>query len=169
MRAVTRQKPWVLWVAAIAMVVGATTPAMGEPSQEEVFKSIQHSVGDSDPISGKTIIGAVAVIVGLVLVGVVVTRRQERQEVVNGGWGSAGAPKTLPGASRGTPGVVNNPAKLVRELMKEAGLTRAQVRQLESLNDRLSADDRAVKNLATLLLCPSLIAAARPEQIVRGA
>jgi hypothetical protein len=63
---------------------------------------------------------------------------------------------------------MNHPGKLVRELMKEAGLTRAQVRQLEALNDRLAADDRSVQHLATLLLCPSLIAAARPPQIVRG-
>ncbi len=156
------------WIGLIGMM--AAVPARGEPTQQQVFQSIQQSVNGDPSIGGKTIAGCVAVVVGFVIVGFVVTKRQERDEVINGGWGSAGTSSSVPaGAKRGTPGVVNNPTKLVRELMKEAGLTRAQVRQLESLNERLADDDRAVKHLATLLLCPSLIAAARPEQILRAA
>ena len=127
---------------AIAALLGfGVAPARAEPSTNDALKSIRdHVSGGDSTISTNGMIGIGAVIAGFAIVGFVVTKRQERDEVVNGGWGSAGAPQTLPGAKRGTPGVVNNPGKLVRELMKEAGLTRAQVKQLEMLNDRLAAD-----------------------------
>ena len=155
-----------LWVAVVLAL--AASAARAEPTQADVFKSIQNSVNGHDSVSMTGVVGTLAVVAGIVIVAVVVTQRQNRRAVVNGGWGSASS-STVISSGRATPGVVNNPDKLVRELMKEAGLTRAQVRQLESLNDRLAADDRAVQHLATLLLCPSLIAAARPGQVVRAA
>ena len=156
-------------VVVLTVLAAAAAPARADPSQADVFRSIQSSVGNQDPISGRAVGAAVAIVGGIAIVAVVYTQRQNRREFVNGGWGSAtsggGGGR---GRGRRPTDPMNNPGKLVRELMKEAGLTRAQVRQLEALNDRLAADDRSVQHLATLLLCPSLIAAAKPPQIVRG-
>ena len=157
---------WVGLVVAVATWAGSTTPARADPSQEDVFRSIQSSVGHSDSVSGKAMVGTLAVVAAVVIVAVIVTQRQSRRELAAGGWGSASSAGE--GRSAGAPSI-NNHGKLVRELMREAGLTRAQVRQLEAVNDRLADSDRDVQHLATLLLCPSLIAAARPESIVQAA
>lgn len=147
-------------------VPAATPPGTGQQHvvQQDLVNSFRDGMrGHDSTVSGKTLAAGGVTVVALILVAVVISQRQERSEVEHGGWGSAGVPK----GRRGNTAIVNNPQKLVKELMKEAGLTRAQVRQLESLNHRLAQDDRDVKHLATLLLCPSLIASARPEQIVR--
>ncbi len=158
---------------AAVWAASAGTPAVrAEPTQQDVFRSIQTSVGNQDSVSGKGLAASLAVVGGIVIVAVVATRRGDRRDLARGGWASA----TSGGSSTGSPppagarpsgGPANSPAKLVRELMREAGLTRAQVRQLEALNDRLADDGRAVQNLATLLLCPSLITAARADDTTR--
>jgi hypothetical protein len=163
-----RRTTLVLWIMLVGLA--ATVPARADqPTQQDVFKSIQDNVNGADAISTKTLVGCGAVVVGLTIIFTKRQEREERTDVINGGWGSAGLPRTVPAGVGRKSGVVNSPSKLVRELMKEAGLTRAQVRQLESLNERLAADDRSVQHLATLLLCPSLISSAKPEQILRAA
>ncbi len=161
-----RRIGWVgLFVAAVLAGAGV---ARADPSQEDVFRSIQSSVGHEDSISGRGMAITAAVVGGVVAVAVVMTVRQNRREMAGGGWGSASSGPAYK-AGRGAATPASHSGKLVRELMKEAGLTRAQVRQLEAVNARLADDDRAVQHLATLLLCPSLITAARPEAIVQGA
>ena len=140
-----------LWVAVV--VLGVTPAAWANPTQEDVFKSISSNVDHSGSINGTAVIAVAAAAVGVVLVAVVVNARQSRQAA--GGWSTGGT------AAGRAAGPVNHSGKLLRELMKETGLTRAQVRQLEAANDRLAADDRGVDHLVTLLLCPSLLAASR--------
>ena len=152
-------------LAVLALTLSATV-ARATPTQAEVFRGIQDGVGQHDSISTKGMVATGAVVGGIVIVALTVNHRRHQQELAAGGWGSATSDPTPSGRRRGAAN--NHPGKLVRELMKEAGLTRAQVRQLEALNERLAADDRDVRHLATLLLCPSLIASARPEPIVRA-
>ena len=165
-----RCRRWLgLIAAAVVFLAWNATAARADPSQADVFRSIQSSVGNRDSVSGTSVVATLAVVGAVVIVAVVWTHRQNRRAFVNGGWGSAtsGAIGGGGGRSRQASDPTNNPKKLIKELMNEAGLTRAQVRQLEALNDRLAADDRSVQHLATLLLCPSLIASARPPTIVR--
>ncbi len=65
------------------------------------------------------------------------------------------------------PKVTNHQGKLLRELMKSAGLKRSQIRQLKALSADLAAKNQPVQNLATLLLCPSLIKKARDRDARR--
>ena len=139
-----------LAVAIVSVLVSAGVARAAPPTQEDVFRSISSNVDHHESISGTTMAGIGAAVVAVVCVAVVVNARQNRRE-------SAGYAAPLPRAAVG-PG--NHPAKLVRELMRETGLTKAQMRQLEAANDRLADDDRSVEHLATLLLCPSLLSSA---------
>jgi hypothetical protein len=78
-----------LAIMAVLVVLAAVTPARADPSQADVFRSIQSSVGSQEPISGRAVGAAVAVVGGIAIVAVVYTQRQNRREFVNGGWGSA--------------------------------------------------------------------------------
>ena len=146
-----------------AVVIGlclAGRAAAAPPTQEDALKSISRSVDSGDSVSGRAMVGITAAAVGVVLLAVVVNARQNRRD--QQGWSTAG------GGSAGTALAVrpaaapaSHPGKLVRELMRETGLTKAQLRQLEAANDRLAEDGRAVEHLATLLLCPSLLTASK--------
>jgi hypothetical protein len=116
-------------------------PAQATPTQEDVFKSIQTNV--NDPVDGEKVLAFFAVLVGAAILIAVFNRRQK----------IVADPRPL-----------NHQGKLVRELMKSAGLKTAQIRQLKALRDELAEQDQPVENLVTLLLCPSLIKKARDSQ-----
>jgi hypothetical protein len=144
-------------VAMALLAACGARPARAEaapppPWPADVARSIQNGMGSNDSVSGKTMAAVAAGAVGVVLLAVVVNARQNRQSA--GGWTPTRAAR-----SAGSP--PKHSGKLVKELMRETGLTRGQVRQLEAANARLADEDRGVEHLATLLLCPSLLAAAR--------
>lgn len=121
---------------AAAFLASATSAAAGAPTQAEVFRSISSNV--DHPVDGTKVLAGMAAVAGAVVLGVVISRwRQYRA--------------TVKVRSR------NQPAVLLRELARTVGLRRDQVKQLRVLNARLEAEGRGVQNLATLLLCPSLL------------
>ena len=144
-------------VMLTVLLLTASAVRADPPTMEDVRRSISSNVDHSDSISGKAMGGIAAAAVGVVLVAVVVNHRQSRR--TPGGW-STGGGGGGPAAPR-VAGPMNHPGKLVRELMRETGLTKGQLRQLAAANDRLADDDRAVEHLATLLLCPSLLTASK--------
>jgi hypothetical protein len=115
--------------------------ARATPTQEEVFKSIQSN--ENDTIDGRKLLAVLAGGAGLVIIIVLINNRQQRREL----------PRTL-----------NHQGKLLRELMKTAGLKNAQIRQLKMLSEELANKDQPVDHLVTLLLCPSLIKKARDRK-----
>src|SRR5206468_5769422 len=80
-------------------------PASANPTQEEVFKSINENVGQT--VDGTKVLAIVAAIAGLVIILVLFNRRQTREAV---------------------PTALNHQGKLLRELMKNAGLNPAEAR-----------------------------------------
>ncbi len=112
--------------------------AHANPTQEEVFKSISSNVDDK--LDGRKVLGVVAAATGGIILLVLLNNRQQRVDV---------------------PKVTNHQGKLMRELMKTAGLKASQIRQLKALSADLAEKNQSVENLVTLLLCPSLIKKAR--------
>ncbi|WP_428937427.1 hypothetical protein [Fontivita pretiosa] len=111
------------------------------PTQEEIFRSINKSVGETvDP--GK-FLAALFVIAGLIVVVALISQRRKR--VI-------------------TPRVLNHPGKLLKEVSRRVGLKPAELRNLRALAEA----DEQVSDPLTLLLCPSLLEAAvkRNAQVV---
>jgi hypothetical protein len=122
-------------------ILTSALPANATPTQEDVFKSISSNVDQS--VDGRKMLGFLAAIVGLGILAVVINSWQQRPVRAK---------------------VTNHQGKLMRELMKSAGLKSSQIRQLKALSADLAARGQPVENLATLLLCPSLIKKAREPQ-----
>jgi hypothetical protein len=125
-------------------ILASALTAHAAPTQEDVFKSISGNMDDK--IDGQKVLGVCAAAAGLIILLVLINKRQQREDL---------------------PTVTNHQGKLIRELMKTAGLKSAQIRQLKAINADLAAKGVPVKNLATLLLCPSLIKRAREPQTRR--
>lgn len=108
------------------------------PTQEDVFKSINESVGQS--VDGTKVLAMLAAAVGIVIVLVLFNRRQVREA---------------------TPRALNHQGKLMREMAKTAGLKPAEARQLKVLAEALAAAGEPLQSPITLMLCPSLMKRAR--------
>lgn len=55
-------------------------------------------------------------------------------------------------------GVLNHPGRLTRELMRQASISSAELKQLRMLSESVEAQTGETPDPLTLLLCPSLIA-----------
>lgn len=121
-------------------ILTSAFPAQANPTLEDVFKNTQSNMDDQ--IDGRKMLAFFAAAAGVVIMVVLINNRQQRVE---------------------RPKVLNHQSKLLRELMKTAGLKSAQVRQLKMLSADLRERGQPVDNLVTLLLCPSLIKKAREE------
>jgi hypothetical protein len=130
---------WALILTSSFIIHHSSLPAQATPTQEDVFKSIQSNV-HSDPVDGTKVLGFLFAFAGVVVLIVAINKYQKPSETV----------KTL-----------NHQGKLIRELMKNAGLKSSQIRQLKALRDDLETRGKPVEHLVTLLLCPSLIKTAR--------
>jgi hypothetical protein len=130
-----------IWVSLFA------SPAMAKPTQQDVFKSIQDNVGQTDDSSMRAlpwVCGGIAVIILLA----VVAKRQKNQAV----------PKTL-----------NNPGKLIKEVMKVIPLKPREVKQLRIVSDQTHTDDgESLTNPLVLLLCPSVLIKTVNERSTRA-
>ena len=110
---------------------------LAAPTQEETLRSIGQSLdGQVDPAR---LLAVVLALVGLVVLLIVLGLRSQRRAV---------------------PRPLNSHPKLLRAVMRETGLTAAEVRQLRALADHVAADGSTPPGPLTLLLCPSLIAKA---------
>jgi hypothetical protein len=111
------------------------------PTQEDVFKSINDSVGSS--VDGTRFLAGLLAVIAVVIVLVIISNRRQRQV----------APRSL-----------NNHAKLLREALRSVDLRASEVKQLKIL-----AEDEQVSSPLTLLLCPSVLARAVKNRTDRKA
>ena len=106
------------------------------PTQNDVFKSIQDNVNQSEDASGQAIPWICAG-VGLIVLLAIFSKRQTRQA---------------------TPKPLNNPHRLTREVMRLIPLKPSDVKQLKTLADETSSGDKpSILHPLVLLLCPSVI------------
>ena len=117
--------------------------ASAAPTQEEVFKSISNNLGPS--VDGTKVFAVFLAVGGAAILLAVLSKRQKR----------AALPQQL-----------NHQGKLMRELIKTAGLTRSEAKTLALLVEQLEASGQPLRNPLTLLLCPSLTR--RPPEPVTG-
>lgn len=122
-----------MMVGSVLNLLAQVAPAAAKPTTEDVFKSMNQSM--SADINPAQILAVVAAFVGLIVLVSTFKKRVDQK-----------APKAA---------VVNQPNKLLRQVAKEAGLSRREVRELKKL-----AALEGVTNPLTLLLCPSLMQAA---------
>jgi hypothetical protein len=122
-------------------------PASARPSQNDVFKSIQDNVGQSDESATKAIpwvCGGIGVIIILAIFG----RRQTRSA---------------------TPRTVNHPGKLIKEIMDEVPLKPKELKQLKTVADEITdPDSETPTNPLVLLLCPSVLGRAIRDDSTRA-
>lgn len=134
--------PWktsliLLAITVLPLLAAAVSPALADdagPTQEQVFKSISNNVDSS--VDSRKLMAGLAAVGGVVILLVVITSRQQQQ---------------------GTPQKLNHQGRLMKELMKETGLTRSQAKALKARADQLAAAGRPLNSPVTLLLCPSLV------------
>ena len=124
-------------------------PALAQPTQEEVFKSIGDNV--NEPVDSGRVLGVIAGIAGVVVLVAVIGQRR----------GRGASPKAL-----------HHHGKLVKEVLRALPLKGAEVKQLKAIvQDVLpKAGGDTPQSPITLLLCPSLLARAAqasPEKLDR--
>ena len=127
-----------LLLLAGALVVLTSSFANAGPTQNDVFKSIQESVGERHEVNSTPVI-LLALGGGLVLTVLVYMSRREQKKFA--------APETL-----------NHPGKLAKEVVKEVNLKPAEMRQLKMLADSIAEQAGETPDPLALLLCPSLLA-----------
>ena len=110
--------------------------ALANPTQEEVFKSIQDNVGGT--VDPKKFFGFICGVGGIVVLLAVISNRKKREV---------------------TPKVFNHQGKLLKEILRRVNLRPVEIRQLKML-----ADSQGLASPLTLLLCPSVLAKAVKER-----
>ena len=109
-------------------------PVHSAPSQEDVFRSIQDSVGGETETPD--LLPYVAGAVGLLILIILISQRRKR----------VAAPRA-----------VNHQGKLLREIVKVVPIRPREMKQLKIVADNTDADGPQPSPL-TLLLCPSVMA-----------
>ena len=113
-----------------------TSPCLAAPSQQDVFKSIQQSVGEKTSFD----FGPVILLAGgggvILLVVVFLNHRANKPP----------APKT-----------VNHAGKLLKQIMRDLPLKSSELKQLKLLADAIRHDLPEEVGPLTMLLCPSLM------------
>jgi hypothetical protein len=110
--------------------------ASAKPTQQDVFRSIEDNVKESNESGGKMLLflgAGVALVLLLALFG----RRQQQKE---------------------TPKSLNNPGKLTRQLCSALSLKKPELKQLKLVADQTTAaDEQPLTSPLVLLLCPSVL------------
>lgn len=119
---------------AMLFAVALSPLAVAQPSQEDVFRSIQDSVGGS--AETPDLLPYVAGAVGLLLMVVLISQRRKR----------VAAPRSL-----------NNRGKLLKEIVRSVPIRSREMKQLKIVAENADTDGPQ-PNPLTLLLCPSLMA-----------
>ena len=122
----------------VVLMCGMVSPLSATPTQDDVFKKIQESVGQKEEMDMRPVMllaGGGGVVILLLWLA-----SHKRQTKVAG-------PKAL-----------NHSGKLLREVLKDIPLSAAEVKQLKLLADSLQQQTGKPATPLTLLLCPSLLA-----------
>lgn len=137
-------------LAAVLFACIFASPRLAEakPTQNDVFRSIEDSVSESSDSSGPSVWPWVCGGLGVVIVVILIGRRQNQQI-----------------ASK----AVNNRGKLLRELVRVVPLKPKELKQIKTLADELPlAPDRPLASPLVLLLCPSVLEKAVREKSTRA-
>jgi|SRR5579859_3628385 len=137
-------------LSAGTLLLLMTTFAHAGPTQTDVFKSIQDSVGERHEINSMPVI-LLALGGGLVLGVLVYMSRREQKKVV-------------------APAALNHAGKLAKEVLKEMNLKPNDLKQLKILADSIASQVGETPDPLALLLCPSLLAkgvSANPSKMDR--
>lgn len=134
---------------SIVVCLSLASIAHAAPSQSDVFKSIQDSMGQPTQFDARPVVmllaGGALIFLLMMLGG-----RKNR---------------------KGTPlKNLNNPGKLVKEVLRELPLKSSEIKQLKLLAQAAGAAQQEELDALSLLLCPSLMAkglASAPEKIDR--
>jgi hypothetical protein len=128
-------------VVSVVLILATLTFAqrtLAEPTQEEVFKSIQDNVGS--PTDSRKFLLYVCFGGGVVILLALFSQRQKREL---------------------TPKPLNNHGKLLKEVMKGVPIRPREIRQLRMLADQTPLPGgKTVQDPLTMLLCPSVLARA---------
>jgi hypothetical protein len=123
-----------LVLAACCLLLAA--PALAQPTQEEVFRSIGENVNERAD-SGR-LLAVVLGTAGIIFLLVVISHSKRREA----------APKKL-----------NHQGKLLKEVLKTVSLKPAELKQLKALaHEARARDENGPESPLTLLLCPSVLA-----------
>jgi len=133
-----KQAGWAFLALALCHLLLAAPPVRATPTQEEVFKSISNNLGPT--VDGNKVFAVFLTVLGAAIVLVVLSKRQKK----------AALPQKL-----------NHQGKLMRELIKSAGLTRSEAKTLQALMQQLETAGQPLRSPLTLMLCPSLT---RPQR-----
>ena len=139
-----------LWMAALIVsgwITTCTRPASAAPTQEDVFKSIQESVGEKTEFDTRPVVLFACAGGGILLLVWLMGRRSKR----------AAVPKSL-----------NHPGRLMKEVLREVPLKSAEVRQLKTIASSVASQAGEEPSPLTLLLCPSLLAKGLNAASTRG-
>jgi hypothetical protein len=134
----SRKRSMLLLAALYALLLGLylCSTASAKPTQQDVFRSIEDNVGESNESSGKILL-FIGAGIGLVILLAVFSRRQRQQE----------SPKPL-----------NNPGKLTRKLCSVLSLRKQELKQLKLVAEQTTTgDDQPLTSPLVLLLCPSVM------------
>ena len=129
--------------APAVTTLGLCRPALAAPTQEDVFRSIQHNVGGGSGPPGSGDIDPMTfllVLVGLIVLIVLISLATRQK-----------------GKATAAPKVRNHQGKLLREVLKSVPIKSKELKQLKLMADHADASGPAVSPL-TLLLCPSVMA-----------
>ena len=119
-------------------VLSVPSSSAASPSQDDVFKKIQESVGEKEELDYTPILYLAGGGTVLVLVLWLVNRRRQAP---------SSAPKSL-----------IHSGKLLKEVLREVPLTAAEVRQLKLVAESVQEQTGEATTPITMLLCPSLLA-----------
>jgi hypothetical protein len=121
----------------VLLVLCAARLGHATPTQNDVFKSIQESMGPEEQEDYRPFLLFAAGAGILVLIVVVGNRRQR--------------------AAR-SPAQVNSPGKLVKEILRDVPLKAGEMKQLKLLAEAIETSSGEELSPLALLLCPSLMA-----------
>jgi hypothetical protein len=125
--------------ALACLVLGVVTQqTMANPTQEEVFKSIQDGVGSKTDY--RMFLVVVSVMAGSIILAALFGQRRKGEVVVK---------------------TVNHPGKLLKEIIKLVPIRPREIKQLKTLCEHTPLPEGgSVRSPLTLILCPSVLAKA---------
>jgi hypothetical protein len=121
------------------LVLIAATGAFGNPTEEDVFKSVNQNM--NSPVDMSKAVPYLLAALGVIILVILFNYHRQRQN---------------------TPRSLNHPGKLSRELSRRLRLRSIELRQL-----KLLAEEQELEHPLTLILCPSVLAKAMRNPSVR--
>lgn len=128
----------------LALLIAA--PASAAPTQEEVLRSISQSISEPTAVSPQFVAVLIAAVAAMLLLVWFNTRDKKERK----------------------PKVINHSRKLLRQMGRQIGLAKVEIKQLKILADiHERTTGQALEHPLTLLLCPSILTQALESNDVK--